>query len=580
MIALSPPIDELAKLIEACCLGELTPEQELRLRELVCSDRECRIHYVLFMNMHAMVERREGHAGKDVAGILETRCDSPIEAVSSPTVSLPFLSTALHSPVGFFSSGWPVAYLVATVIFGIAALIGSVVYVSHPVQVAKQSVSLPSPISSLSTTVGRITDMVDCKWNGGSRVCLGQKLDLVSGLMEITYDTGAKVILQGPVTYSVETNGGYLAVGKLTGKLEKKSSNPLSLTPNPFVIHTPTATVTDLGTEFGVEVSESGVTETNVFVGAVQVARIGGKDVADRGITVIRAGQFARVAANEESPVSVGQRQPDVMATRFARAIPKKVSAADDYATLVLSMQPFAYYRMERPAAGQDPNTILDSAPSGHHGTLHFAEGYNSEPWRPGRFGDSFAPRGEFAGDYVDFQDFPSTDTNQLSVSTWVYYGPRSADAVIASGMMPVPVLSTHCDGWQFYCEVAGDDLLAAVNDRNVNHVYVRASTPLPKVQWQHVAMVADGSVLHLYCNGVEVGQVPCDGVAHTPPLKHFTIGSVWNWPAAASVAEAKPCSFWSGRIDEFAIFDRALSARQVQQLFEGGPHKPTPDAP
>ena len=40
--------------------------------------------------------------------------------------------------------------------------------------------------------------------------------------MEITYDTGAKVILQGPVTYEVESNGGYLSVGKLTGKLEKR----------------------------------------------------------------------------------------------------------------------------------------------------------------------------------------------------------------------------------------------------------------------------------------------------------------------------------------------------------------------
>ena len=65
--------------------------------------------------------------------------------------------------------------------------------------------------------------MVDCKWNGSSRVSLGQRFDLASGLMEITYDIGAKVILQGPVTYSVEANGGYLAVGKLTGKLEKKN---------------------------------------------------------------------------------------------------------------------------------------------------------------------------------------------------------------------------------------------------------------------------------------------------------------------------------------------------------------------
>ena len=41
--------------------------------------------------------------------------------------------------------------------------------------------------------------------------------------MEITYDTGAKVILQGPVTYEVESShGGYLSVGKLTGRVEKK----------------------------------------------------------------------------------------------------------------------------------------------------------------------------------------------------------------------------------------------------------------------------------------------------------------------------------------------------------------------
>ena len=39
--------------------------------------------------------------------------------------------------------------------------------------------------------------------------------------MEITYDTGAKVILQGPVTYEVESPaGGFLSVGKLTARVE------------------------------------------------------------------------------------------------------------------------------------------------------------------------------------------------------------------------------------------------------------------------------------------------------------------------------------------------------------------------
>ena len=81
---------------------------------------------------------------------------------------LGFLATTIHGTAGFFSSGWPVAYLVATVIFGIGLLIGSHVYVSEPVQVVRQSVPLPSPLSPLPSVVGRITGMVDCRWDEGS----------------------------------------------------------------------------------------------------------------------------------------------------------------------------------------------------------------------------------------------------------------------------------------------------------------------------------------------------------------------------------------------------------------------------
>ena len=51
--------------------------------------------------------------------------------------------------------------------------------------------------------------MVDCRWADTAfdspGVPLGRKYELASGLMEIVYDTGAKVILQGPVTYEVES---------------------------------------------------------------------------------------------------------------------------------------------------------------------------------------------------------------------------------------------------------------------------------------------------------------------------------------------------------------------------------------
>ena len=189
----------------------------------------------------------------------------------------------------------PLAYLLATVITGLGLLIGSLIHVSHPEQIARNSVT--PVVVEPKAFVGRITGMVDCKWekegsgirgqgvrigNQKSLVVLGDKFSLASGLMEITYDSGAKVILQGPVTYEVDSNGGYLAVGKLTGKLEKRGvgwgtggekrvlSSSFIIHPSSFVIRTPTATVTDLGTEFGVEVDGQDATKVYVFDGAVR----------------------------------------------------------------------------------------------------------------------------------------------------------------------------------------------------------------------------------------------------------------------------------------------------------------------
>ena len=80
--------------------------------------------------------------------------------------------------------------------------------------------------------MGRITGIVDCQWVGpktevsdGDYVPLGQEYALLKGYLEITYDSGAKVILQGPTRYEVESKtGGFLAIGKLTARVEKWGS--------------------------------------------------------------------------------------------------------------------------------------------------------------------------------------------------------------------------------------------------------------------------------------------------------------------------------------------------------------------
>ena len=201
--------------------------------------------------------------------------------------------------------------------------------------------------------VGHITALADCQWSkqgSGVRgpgsgisktqdlrpktVYLGDRFAVASGLMEITYDTGAKVILEGPCTYEIDSvRGGYLAIGRLTAKVEKnaeggrrraENTNPQSLIPNPlFAVRTPTAIVTDLGTEFGVEVEESGATRSHVFQGSVELRSSNSRRLTTSGesVEILRVGESARVERGRNNKVVISRvpGRPD----HFVRQINK-----------------------------------------------------------------------------------------------------------------------------------------------------------------------------------------------------------------------------------------------------------------
>ena len=257
--------------------------------------------------------------------------DMGSSATLSPAVPISgSLSNIVHGTINYFPEGMPLAYLIATVVTGLGILIASHVYMSRPEQVAQQPAPLPSSLASLPLMVGRITAMADCLWVGDAAssrdVRLGQRYQLAAGLMEVTFAGGAKVVLQGPATFQVESNGGYLAAGRLMGKLVKRGEgreergeraanhrfpnpksrilnpSPLSPLPSPlFVIHTPTATVTDLGTEFAVEVKQNKSTEVSVIRGGVEIT--GGMPVEGNVFrSRLVAGEAARIASPSAQP--------------------------------------------------------------------------------------------------------------------------------------------------------------------------------------------------------------------------------------------------------------------------------------
>ena len=173
MSAFATNVDRLLYLAEMVCDESASKNELAELNSILLTDdasRRCYLNYYR-MRVALRLELRAHRAAQNVRHQINVKPVAPAPSESDaallnpPLHPFPLLSTTLPGTVGFFSSGWPVAYLMATVIFGVGLLVGSLVPVSEPAQVARQS-SVPSRAVAEPKTelVGRITGMVDCKW--------------------------------------------------------------------------------------------------------------------------------------------------------------------------------------------------------------------------------------------------------------------------------------------------------------------------------------------------------------------------------------------------------------------------------
>jgi hypothetical protein len=385
MIAYQEQYDELAELLTAMSDTGLDARQSHRLAELLENDADARQFYLDFVELHTMLiwecqaeTRITADAERESTDFAEARSSDtqPASEHSAPSAAGLTLPTIVVTPTldmyapGALTPGMILfSYVMAIVITGFALLLCSTVQVSDFLGLPKQYVASPknssggiasSPTLNAANasrpalerrSIGRITGMFDCRWasmqpvthfSSGDRVAVGDRIALASGVVEITYDGVAKVLLQGPVVYEIDTHdGGYLSLGKLTARVEKKGdcgqgsvvscqkSKPQSPIPNSalFAIRTPTAVVTDLGTEFGVDVNREGQTETHVFVGRRRLVGRGQANAAPPQI--IQAGQAARFAAKTITLVDPSQDNGNQ--EQFVREMPSHVMGHVDY---------------------------------------------------------------------------------------------------------------------------------------------------------------------------------------------------------------------------------------------------------
>lgn len=194
--------------------------------------------------------------------------------------------------------------------------------------------------------------------------------------------------------------------------------------------------------------------------------------------------------------------------------------------------------------------TAAESAAGANHGSVDGAT------WMPGRtFESGTALDFDGVDDAVDLGNF-DIDSGEMTLSAWI----RIDDFDQMDGR-----IITKADGvqesdhvWMLSTMGSGPDhvLRFRVRTGGVTTTLIAHGSPLPTSVWTHVAATYDGTTMRLWQDGVSVGDVGKTGMVDTDPTVPVAIGNQF--------ARDRP---FDGRIDEVRVFDRGLSATEIQRL-------------
>ncbi|HSC90581.1 MAG TPA: LamG-like jellyroll fold domain-containing protein [Gaiellaceae bacterium] len=180
-----------------------------------------------------------------------------------------------------------------------------------------------------------------------------------------------------------------------------------------------------------------------------------------------------------------------------------------------------------------------DAGSNGNNGTLA------GPTWTIGRFGTALQFDG--VNDWATVPDSASLDITRMTLEAWVY-----------------PTTSNSTWRTVVFKEQTGDLVYGMYAQTSSNqpsgHAYVSGSdrvvkgtSPLPVNQWSHLAATYDGSAVRLYVNATLVGTTTISGSISTS-TGALRIGGNGVWP-----------EWFTGRLDEIRVYNRALSASEIQ---------------
>lgn len=171
----------------------------------------------------------------------------------------------------------------------------------------------------------------------------------------------------------------------------------------------------------------------------------------------------------------------------------------------------------------------------------------------PGRFGQSY----HFDGSsYIQYQE-QYAGLSQITYSLWfnadtLYTWPEQQQH---TGRMPFKRRGGYADHWPSFWT---NRLAITLYDLSYPYSSEEVALPVSTGTWHHLAFGFDGSAMFAYLDGDKVIEAPKD-----PPLDWSDYYGTFIGHSYDSGSQ----SDWIGKVDEVAVFDRALSPQEISAL-------------
>lgn len=363
------------------------------------------------------------------------------------------------------------------------------------------------------------------KWEG--TILPAGSYQLQKGLLNLQFGGGVMVYIETPARFdAVRDKRVVLHSGRLSASVPPQGIG--------FTVETPEAEVVDFGTEFSVEVG-SDASEVHVFDGLVRVQPGARKEGRAVEALDLRASQAVRISGSMAKPVDI-----EIARDRFIRNFdePKR-----KYARSVKQFSPLAYYRMPIRDRG------LVSEPPQHAGVVLTGDGVRPPHARGVFTGGSLRVRADSTGRGGRVDSPPPLNSGQFTLVVFVYLESEAHGGTVATNM--------RGDEGSFALSLDERGVLQAViGNADGDVCSVAGDVILPIGTWRHVAVTADDERLQIYEDGRLVASTPCGTMAASDS------DTVWFG------TDAESAGLWDGRIDELALFGKALTEREISELY------------